>query len=189
MLLDRFAPRYDFTAIEHLVVDASPGATYEAVRHLDLLTVNSRLTDAAFWLRGLPERLRRRVPRRKPASLTLDDIDAGGDAVLLGEDPGREVVFGAVGRFWTPVVRWHEISADEFAGFDQPGLGKIAMAYSVRPYGAQRTLLSHETRVILDDPMARRGFGSVWATVAPLFRAVMRATLRAAKRSAESAPR
>ncbi|GDY33803.1 hypothetical protein [Gandjariella thermophila] len=189
MLLDRFAPRFDFSAVEHVVVDAPVDATYQAARHLDLLTVNSRLTDAAFWVRGLPERLRKHVPPRRPTRLTLDDLDAGGDAVLLGEQPGREVVFGAVGRFWTPVVRWRDIAPDEFVAFEEPGLGKIAAAYSVRPYGEHRSLLSYEARTILDDPMTRRWFGWYWATVSPVIRAIMRATLRAAKRAAESTTR
>jgi hypothetical protein len=186
MLLDRFAPRYDFTASEHVVVDAPVDATYRAVRHLDLLTVHSWLTDATFWVRELPERVRGRVPPQRPTRMTLEDLDARGGMVLLGEDPGHEVAFGAIGRFWPPIGRWRQTNRTEFAEFGEPGLGKIAAAYSVRPYGADRTLLSYEARTVLDDPVSRRWFAYYWRTVSPLVRAGMRATLRAAKQAAES---
>ena len=45
--------------------------------------------------------------------------------LLLGEVPGPEMVFGAVGTFWKPNITWHELTADQFAGFEEPGWGKI----------------------------------------------------------------
>ncbi|MGW1679667.1 hypothetical protein [Saccharopolyspora sp. NPDC002376] len=183
--IDDFAPRCDVGAVEHVVVDAPPEAVYQALRHLDLLAIHSRIADLAWWMRGLPERIKRRVPPRKPTRLTFDDLCASGEWVLLGEQPGREVVFGAVGRFWTPIVRMEQISAAEFAGYGRPGRGKIATAFSVRPYGRGGSLATYDVRTTLDDPITRRIFALYWRTVQPFVKAIMRATLRtAAKRAA-----
>jgi hypothetical protein len=188
-VLDRVAAGYDHDVIEHVVVDAPVHDTYRAARQLDLLTVSTRLTRAAYWIRGLPERLRRRIPPRTPTRMTLDDLTTDGDWVMLGERPDREVTFGAAGRFWTPVARWHRVDPAEFAEFDQPGLGRIAAALSVRPFGADRTLLSYETRTLFTDKPTRRRFNWYWLTVSPFIRAIMRATLRTAKQEAERSRR
>ncbi|MEV0084858.1 hypothetical protein [Saccharopolyspora sp. NPDC050642] len=178
--VDDFAARYDAGAVEHLVVDAPPEAAYRALRHLDLLTIGSRTADLAMWVRGLPERLERRVPARVPTRLSYDDLCARGDWVLLGERPGQEVVFGAVGRFWTPIVRMEEVTAEEFAEYGKPGQGKIVASFSVRPYGRRSSLATYDIRVTLDDPITRRIFTLYWRTVSPFVKSIMRATLRAA---------
>ncbi|SDX75442.1 hypothetical protein SAMN05216215_1014159 [Saccharopolyspora shandongensis] len=178
--VDDFAARYDVGAAEHLVVDAPPEVVYRSLRHLDLLTIGSRTADLAMWVRGLPERLKRRVPPRAPTRLTYDDLCASGDWVLLGERPGQEVVFGAVGRFWTPIVRMEEVTAEEFAEYGKPGRGKIVASFSVRPYGRRGSLATYDIRTTLDDPITRRIFALYWRTVSPFVKSIMRATLRAA---------
>jgi hypothetical protein len=40
LLIDRFAPRSDFSLVSHRVVDANPKSTYEAVRELDFTDVH-----------------------------------------------------------------------------------------------------------------------------------------------------
>ena len=63
------------------------------------LKVRTPLLDAAFWLRGLPERF-----GRKPAAalkrLVLGEGDPLPGWLLLGEVPDVELAFGAVGKFW-----------------------------------------------------------------------------------------
>ncbi|MGW3470808.1 hypothetical protein ACWDKQ_20660 [Saccharopolyspora sp. NPDC000995] len=182
--IDDFAAECDFDAVEHLVVNRPPDAVYSALRHLDLLTIRSRTADLAMWVRALPERLKRRVPPRQPTRLTFDDLIASQDWVLLGEQPGREVVFGAVGRFWTPIVRWELVTAEEFRQYGKPGRGKIVSSLSVRPYGRNSSLVTYDIRTTLDDPITRRVFGVYWRTVKPFVRAIMRATLRTAAKQA-----
>jgi hypothetical protein len=183
--VDDFAAEYDFDAVEHMVVNKPPEAMYSALRHLDLLTIRSRIADLAMWMRGLPERLKRRVPPRQPTRLTYDDLVASGDWVLLGEQPGREVIFGAAGRFWTPIVRMEPVAADEFGQYKKPGRGKIVSSLSVRPYGRNKSLVTYDIRTTLNDSITRRAFGLYWRTVKPFIRAIMRATLRAAAKQAE----
>ncbi|GAA4832286.1 hypothetical protein [Saccharopolyspora rosea] len=182
--IDDFAAEPDVDAVEHLIVDAPPDVAYRALRHLDLLTVRSATAAAAMWVRDLPIRLRRRVPPQMPTRLTFDDLVAGGDWVLLGEQPGQEAVFGAVGRFWTPIVRWEQVTAEGFADYTKPGRGKMVSSLSVRPYGRCSSLLTYDIRTVLNDPMTRRVFVLYWRTVAPFVKAIMRATLRAAAEQA-----
>jgi hypothetical protein len=61
MIIDRQLPVYDVVVAEHLVVDDHPVTTFTAARELDLLTVRAPLMDAALWMRGLPDRLHRRL--------------------------------------------------------------------------------------------------------------------------------
>ena len=77
--------------------------------------------------------------------------------MILGERAGTEIAFGAVGVFWHPQIEWHDVARDDFAAFAEPGFGKIACNFSVRPYGAGATLLSYECRTATTDDESRRG--------------------------------
>ncbi len=59
MLIDRALPHFDFTRVEHEVVEADAEATYAAVRRLDFMKIHSPLMDAAMWVRGVPDRVAR----------------------------------------------------------------------------------------------------------------------------------
>lgn len=180
LLLDTFLPTPDFALTEHRVIDAPIPATYEAVGELDFTEVRTPMVHAMLWLRGLPARLR----RRPHPGFTDDDIVLGIDWVLLGERMGEEIVLGAAGRFWTPVVHWDAIEPAQFAEFTMPRHGRIAVNFSVRPYGDHRTLLSHEVRVQLNDPMTRRVFSLYWHTVLPFARKLARGMLEAVEADA-----
>lgn len=170
LLIDRFLPRFDVTLIEHVVADADIGETWRAVRDLDLLRVRSPLTDLAIFARTAPAEL-------KPFN---GDIGLHG-WLRLGETPGREVVLGAVGRFWQPDIEWHDVGAmtpAEFAAFAEPDWGRIVAGISVRPYGPSRTLITYEARTATADPVSALRFARYWWLVRPFVRFVMRATLR-----------
>ncbi|MEV5410197.1 hypothetical protein AB0K60_15350 [Thermopolyspora sp. NPDC052614] len=192
LLIDSFMGQYDFSRLEHIVVEAPTDATYRAARELDLMSVGGPLVKALMWARELPHRLPGRLGRRpappRPERATLDDLDSGTDWVLLGERPGSEVVFGVVGTFWRPDIVWRRVEAADFASFAEPGWGKIAANFSVRPYGAGRTLLVYEARTRLTDPRSRTRFRWYWAAVSPFVGAVLRAALRSIKRDAEARP-
>lgn len=187
MLADEFAPRYDVMQAEHIVVDTEPAAAYAAVRELDFTDVRGPLVTAAMWVRGLPERWKRRRqgPPRMPTRMTFDDMAAGSDWVILGENPGHEITAGVAGRFWRPVVQWRHVEAEQFTTFDEPGYGKIVMSLSVRPYGVGSSLVSYDVRVIVNDTLSRTKFDLYWTTVAPFVRSIQKATLRTIKGNAE----
>lgn len=185
MLIESVMPRADALIAVHTMVAAGPAATYRAARGLDFLTVRTPLLTAAMWLRGLPERLRGNSAA-PPARLRLEDMAAMPGWLLVGERPGSEVVFGAVGRFWRPVIDWRQVGPDEFADFDEPGWGKIAANFSVTRYGEQHTLLSYQCRTVTTDPDSRRRFRRYWWLIRPFVAHIMRATVATIKVDAES---
>jgi hypothetical protein len=182
LILDRVMPAADVTLAEHLVVDADPAATWSAARALDLLDVRSPLIAASFWVRDLPARLGGRTAPGRPERIALDGMPGW---VMLGEDAGREVTFGAVGRFWTPKIVWEDVPAEAFAAFAEPGFGKIAAGFSVRPYGRDRTLLTYEVRTAITDPVSRARFARYWRLIRPFVGHIMRVTLRTIAAGAE----
>lgn len=188
LLIDSFLDKPDFTRVEHMVVEAPPDVTYRAARELDLMSVGGPLMKALMWARDLPHRLSRKPAPPRPERATLDDLNTGGEWVLLGERPGSEVVFGVVGTFWRPNIAWRRVEAADFAAFAEPGWGKIAANFSVRPYGAGRTLLVYEARTRLTDQRSRTRFRWYWTAASPLVGAVLRSVLRTIKKDAEARP-
>ncbi|WIX98518.1 nitroreductase/quinone reductase family protein [Amycolatopsis mongoliensis] len=194
LLIDRFLPEFDVTLIEHVVVEAEVGRTWQAVRDLDLTRVHTPLMDAAMFVRGVPAGVARRFgragPAEQPAELKLFGPGTGLPGWLsLGEAPGQEVVLGAIGRFWQPDIEWYDVTGmtpEQFAGFTEPGWGRIAAGFSLRPYGTGRTLVSYEARTATDDPASARRFSRYWSFVRPFVRIVMRATLARIREDAES---
>lgn len=183
LIIDTAMPRYDAVLAEHIVVGADPATTFRAALGLDLLRVRTPVLDAAMWLRALPARLARRSAPPLPQLVIGSGVGLPGWQ-LLGTESDREVAFGAVGRFWRPVIEWRDVPVGEFAGFDEPGWGKIAANFSVRPYGAA-TLLSYECRTVTTDVVSRRRFLRYWWLVRPFVAHIMRATLRTVRSDAE----
>jgi len=119
-----------------------------------------------------------------PATMRLADLPPRGEWVLLGEDAPYEIAFGAIGRFWAGETVWEQTEAAQFATFDRPGLARIACDFSLRPYGAGRTLVSYECRTQATDPDARRAFLRYWRPLSPFIGVVMRSQLRVCARTA-----
>ncbi|GAA0250822.1 hypothetical protein GCM10010492_58830 [Saccharothrix mutabilis subsp. mutabilis] len=184
LLVDRFAAPSDFTRTAHVLVDAPPATVFRAVRALDLAQLRHPVLDAAKAVRRLPARLRGRKHRR-PSRRTIADLTAGTDWVLLGERPDTEVVFGAVGRFWRPVVELREVEGRDFADFAEPGYGKVVCSLAVSPYGGRRSVLTYELRVALDDPESWVRFRRYWRVARPFLGLMERVVLRAVKQAAE----
>ena len=134
-LIDRYLPGYDLAITEHLVVQANPEAPCQAAAELDFLTVRSPLLSAASFVRDVPARLRDRAAKPSP-ELRLAAGTAGLLGwVYLGDVPGLEIAFGAVGKFWQPSIEWHDVPAGQFAGFAEPGWDKIACHFLIRSEG------------------------------------------------------
>lgn len=191
MIIDAQLPRYDVVLAAHRLVDASPAATFAAARELDFLTVRTPLLSAAMWLRGLPDRLRRRTPPPL-AKLSLADGAALPGWLSLGVREDSELAFGAVGKFWQPTIEWRDVPEADFAGFDEPGWGKIACNFTVRPYDGNRTLLNYECRTATTDTVTRHKFARYWWLIRPFVAHIMRATVATiagnAARAGPSAP-
>ena len=187
MFIESTMPTFDAMIAEHVVVAADPATTFHAARTLDLLTVRTPLLTASMWLRGLSARWSGKSVPPLPRLVVAEGGLPGW--LLLGEQPNREIAFGAVGKLWQPVIEWRDVSPTGFAGFAEPGWGKIAANFSVTPYGARATLLSYQCRTVTTDPGSRRRFLGYWWLIRPFVAHIMRATLRQIKVNAEAAAR
>ncbi|MFI6959979.1 hypothetical protein ACIBJI_41755 [Nocardia sp. NPDC050408] len=185
MLIESAVPTFDTMIAEHLVVHAGPETTFAAARNVDFLTVRTPLLAAAMWIRGLPARWSRHTvvaPRR----LVLAEGVGLPGWLLLGQTQGREIAFGAVGKFWQPDIEWLDVPRADFAGFAEPGWGKIAANFTVTGYGEQSSLLSYQVRTVTTDPESRRRFRRYWWLIRPFVAHIMRATLRTVRADAEA---
>jgi len=185
-IIDAAMPSFDVAIVERLVVHADPETTFQAARGFDFLTVRAPLLVATMWVRGIPDRLRRRATP-PPPRLVLGEGDGLAGWLVLGEEPGREIAFGTVGRFWQARIEWRDVPRAEFGGFDEPGWGKIAANFAVIACGEHATVLSYECRTATSDPDSRRRFARDWRVVRPFVAHIMRATLHSIADTAEHA--
>ncbi|MGW6316563.1 hypothetical protein [Streptomyces sp. NPDC055099] len=189
LLLDGVLPRFRFARLETMAIAASPDTVFDAARGLDLLSVHAPLFDAVMWVRGMPDRLFDRTPPPLPSMRVADlfDLARKGEQpwLPLGEVPGRELVFGAVGKVWRPSIEWRWISPEDFTAFDEPGWAKMAASFVVHPYGQRRALLTYEARTACTDPESTARFLRYWTLTSSGVGIALRATLRAVKADAE----
>ena len=185
LLIDALMPMWDASIAAHLIVRADTRRTFGAARDLDFLSVHSPLLAASMWLRGIPDRLSGRSSVAPPR-LVLSAGDELPGWVVLGEQPGRELAFGAVGRFWQPNIEWHDLPADEFAAFAVPSWGKIVADFSVVPYGEHASLLTYECRTATTDADSRVRFLRYWRLIRPFVAHIFRATVATIRDHAES---
>ena len=186
MLIDRFLPTFDASHICEESVAAAPEVVYTAIRETDL---RDPVIDFLFALRELPLRLSRRLrgeaPPPAPKRVTLCDVaELGSTFVQLAEEPGTELVVGAVGRFWRKDYGGRKVSAGEFIAFQEPGYAKLAISLAVRPAGAG-SIVCYEARTTTTDDAARSKFRVYWRLIAPGVALVMRRALRRIKARAE----
>jgi hypothetical protein len=192
MLLDEVLPAFDVTRVDAVTVAAPAEDVYRVALDLDLIEVvrTDPVLGVLFAIRGIPDQLLGALGKRPappaPASMRLIDIPAEGEWIRLGEDPGREIVFGTAGRFWKGPVQWTSSTPQTFAAFNEPDSARIAANLAVHPYSADRVLLTYEARTAATDDAARRGIQRYWRVLSPFIGVVMRGVLRAIKQRAES---
>lgn len=173
LLLDRFMPQYDVDLVHSGVFRVAPEVCYEAVLALDIF--EAPLIRALVEARGLPWRLTSLLPGRRvaeeppgPPGFRMRDLPERG-WLLLGEEPGAEMVLGIVGQPWKPRSGspGTPVNPETFADFAEPGFLKIATSIHVDPYGSGSTILTVETRAVLTDEVSRRRFRPYWRVVEP----------------------
>ena len=184
VMLDRFMPRYDVVERHDVRVAAPAAATWSAARVMDL--ERSRLVRAIFRGRELLMGSEH-APEPPPAGPLLEQVLELGWGVLA-EEPGREIVVGAVTQPWKADVRFRSLPPAEFAAFDEPGYVKIAWTLAVDSLGPTSSTFRTETRAVATDPESRRRFRRYWVMVSPGISLIRRESLRQVKAEAE-APR
>jgi hypothetical protein len=178
-LIDEILPAYDVAKQHELVVEAPPERTWRALLEADLR--DPVIVRALMFLRGYGRRAGRQRQVR-----TLPEKLASLGFVRLGERPGEEIVFGLVGRFWTPGGGLRSVRAEEFLGIREEGLAKAAWNLAVEPRGASACRLSTETRVLCFGASARRRFRAYWAIIGPFSGIIRIAMLRSIRERALS---
>jgi hypothetical protein len=184
ILLDRFLPTYEVRERHETHVAAPVEATYRAARAMDLN--RSSIVRAIF--RGRELLMRATPVDTQVPKPFLDQVRELGWGVLA-EEPGREIVLGAVTRPWEAEVRFHSLPPDEFAAFDRQGFAKIAWTIRADSLGSGTSRFSTETRVATTDADARRRFRRYWTLVSPGVRLIRRESLRLVRADAERSHR
>jgi len=172
-LLDKVMPEYDVHEVHSLWMPAPPADAFEAVKAVSAREI--RLFGPLMRLR----RFGRSRPARDPRAPLTGELQKVG-FIPLGERPGEEIVYGAVGRFWSPTGNMPRATAD-FSAFDEPGYAKAALNFTVR---AERdgSLVTTETRVVGTDADASRKFRAYWLLIRLGSGAIRRSWLQAIRR-------
>lgn len=187
MLIDRFLPTFDATAVHEVSVHASPDAAYSAIRGAN---ISDPVIDFLFFIRELPLRVVRTLRRGSrppnPHRVTFGNMATGerGGWTVLAEEVGRELVIGSVGRFWRNDYGGRTVNAETFIPFHEPGYAKLALGFAVRRAGSG-SIVRYEARTATTDESARRKFAIYWLLIAPGVRLVMRRALKRIKEEAE----
>ena len=185
MVIDDYLPRYDVTEHHQVCVSAPAARTYAAVWDADLAA--SLLVKALFAVRSAPSRFTGRAASRPfSARVTLRDVLQQG-FFRLGEEPGREVVIGVIGRFWKPTGNLSAGDRDRFLAPQAPGTARAAWNFIVSQQADARSLVTTETRVLCADAPALRSFRRYWLLVGPLSSLIRRAMLESIRATAEAA--
>jgi hypothetical protein len=178
--LDHFMPRYDVAERHQIGVAAPRDVTFSAM--MDVSLQDSRVIRAIF--KGREVLLGADAPEPPDVRSFVDMTKALGWRVLA-EEPGREVVMGAVTQPWKANVVFRGLPPDEFPSFDQPGYVKIIWTLRVDADGAAKSVARTETRAIATDADARRRFRSYWARFSPGIILIRAISLRLVRKEAE----
>ena len=179
-LLDRFMPTFDVREHHEATVRAPAAATYASARELDFR--RSPLVSGIFRARQLL--MGGRIAPASTGGSFLDEVQALGWRVLA-EEPGRELVMGAVTQPWLADVVFRGVPPEDFAAFEEPNYVKIAWTVAVTPRDDGRSVFRTETRAVATDPAARARFRRYWTLVSPGIVVIRWEMLRLVKREAE----
>ncbi len=192
-LLDRYMPVADVDERHETQIEAPADVTWDVARHLDF--GQSRLVRAIFRGRELMMRSTSPEPEATPdeegASAAPGDAgDFLSRALALGwrmlaEEPGREILLGAVTKPWEADPEFLGLAPDAFIAFDEPGYVKIAWMLRVDEIGEAVSLFSTETRAIATNRESRRRFRRYWRLVLPGVLVIRHEMLRLVKHEAE----
>jgi hypothetical protein len=179
--LDSFMPVYEVAERHSIRVNAPVDATWRAAMEVRLQ--DSVIVSAIFRARELVLGAERSAA--DPRGLLAQMLALG--YRVLHEEPGREVVVGAVTRPWEPNVTFRGVPAADFRAFEEPHYVKIVWTLRVEPVGPHETICRTETRVATTDGVARARFRWYWARFSPGIVLIRWMLLRQVKADAERA--
>lgn len=179
-LLDRLMPEYDVAERHFAYIAATPDVALQAARDVDI--ERSPLVHAIFAARAaILGAGRDDTPRPKGLLALTRSLGWG----VLAEEPGRQIVVGAVTQPWLANVVFRSLPPAAFKDFGEPGYVKIVWTLRADPAGPGHSVFRTETRAIATSPDARRRFRWYWARFSPGIIAIRRLMLMQLRRDAE----
>jgi hypothetical protein len=179
-LLDRFMPKYEVRETHETEVAAPAEVTFRVAHDIDLH--RSTIVRAIFTGRELLMGAER--TRHDHQSAFVPEVLSLGWRVLV-EEPGHELVLGAVTQPWQADVVFRGLDPEDFAAFSDPGYAKIVVSLAAEPLGPNRSRFRTETRVATTDPESRSRFRRYWSVVSPGVLLIRYETLRLVRHEAE----
>jgi len=179
-LVDRFMPKYEVREVHETKVAAPAERTYALAQELDLQ--RSTIVRAIFTGRELLMGAEHSQQEHPPGFLA--QVLARG-WLVLAEEPGRELVVGAVTQPWKADVEFRGVPPDEFAAFAEPGYAKIVFTLAADPLSQNRSVFRTETRVMTTDPESRARFRRYWSVFSPGILLIRYEMLRLLRQEAE----
>jgi hypothetical protein len=152
MLIDNFLPEYNFSKKHTIAIDAAPEKIFSVLKDLNF---NSLLIRTLLRLRGI---------KLENFSLTTSEKTY---ITLLGEEEGKEILFGIIGKFWKLKGGLFRIKKEEFKEFSLTGFAKAAWDFTAFIADSGKTLFSTETRVQCIGDSAKRWFSFYWLLIEP----------------------
>jgi len=181
-LMDWYLPEFQFSERHQRIVRAAPDRIFEAIRSVTADDIALFRTLTAI---RNPGRLfaKQAEGLLNPSARPILEVARQSGFLLLGEEPGREIVIGAL------VARPPEgprLSPQGFAALRTSGYVKAAMNFHVEPRADGTCLLTTETRVFATDPRSARRFAAYWRLVYPGSSLLRHTWLAAIARRAEA---
>ena len=177
-LIDDLMPEYSFREVDHVAVTADAVATWTAARAIDLYQI--RWVRNLFRLRTLPNRIASLMRDSLPASeatARIEDITNETGFLIVGEEPGREVVVGSVGKFWQAKIEFARVAPANFTSFSEADFGKLAWSLRVDPRDDGGAWITIDLRVAATDGASLARFRRYWTIIGRFSRAIRRAVL------------
>jgi hypothetical protein len=178
-LLDTFMPEYDVRERHNIQIHAPASIVLDCASRMDLH--QSRAVQAIFRAR---EFLLGSKPHPIPEGGLLQFTKSIGWRTLA-EEPGHEIVMGAITQPWSADVIFKPVFPEEFATLREPDHVKIAWTLRADAVTGDICIFRTETRAVACDESARKKFRRYWRRFRPGIALIRRLMLKPLKREAE----
>jgi len=164
-----------------IFVAATPEESWNVARHFDMSSI--QWVRFLFDLRTIADHLQHPSHTHIDRRLGVDQIVENGHGfMLLHEESGKEVVVGAIGKFWKLHIPFADVSPGEFKNFDDEGWGKIAWSISVEPFLSGSTI-SIELRITATDDESWKKLKRYFQLIGPFSHLIRKTSLSKMERN------
>lgn len=181
--LDEFAPQFQFNEFHHIPVNAPAAAVDKAIREVtaDEIWLFRTLTGIRRGGREMPQSI------LNPSKAPILDVATRSGFLLLADEPGREIVIGAVVMAPPGTKRPESFGPQDYQALERVGFAKATMNFRIEPQpGEGSVTVTTETRVYATDEASARRFARYWRVIYPGSALLRRTWLRAIQKRAEA---